>query len=140
MSVRKFGLVALSALCVSGAAWAQLTPAAKMALASANQLGILEYCHDHGLAGADALAAERRAFESGPSSNLSTVRTQTLGRQGFSVAPDGDQITIAELARRQATTVAALCKDLADSSLQFEAEMNQAAQRRTTPATSPGPR
>ena len=123
----------LSAACVCAPAWAQLTPSAKMALASANQLGIVEYCQDHGLAGADALAAERKAAEGGPSSNLSTVRMRELGRQGFSVAPDGDQITLAELAGRQSTTVPALCKDLADSALQFQAAMRQAASDQAAP-------
>ncbi len=124
----------LSAACLPAVAWAQLTPSAKMALVSANQLGILEYCGDHGLAGADAVAAERKAVQSGPSSNLSTVRMQELGRQGFSVTPDGDQITLGELASRQATTVPALCKDLGQSSLQFQAAMRQAAMQHAAPA------
>ena len=122
------------AVCACAPASAQLTPSAKMALASANQLGILEYCRDHDLASADALAAEREAAESGPSSNLSTVRMRELGRQGFSVAPDSDQITLAELAGRQSTTVPALCKDLADSALQFQAAMRRAASDQAAPA------
>ena len=133
----RLGLTVLCVACLPGIARAQLTPSAKMALVSANQLGILEYCRDHGLAGADALAAERGAFKSGPSSNLSTVRVQELGRQGFSVSPESDQITIADLAAHQATTVPALCKDLADAALQFQAELRRAV--RSQPASPAEP-
>ncbi len=112
------------ALCAS-AAQAQLSPAAKLSAVAANQLGIIEYCHDNGHAGADAVSAEREAFLGAPSTNLSTVRDEELGRHGFSVAPDGQQIPVAELAARQNTTVTALCQDLAASSLAFQAAIHK---------------
>ncbi len=106
------------------AAQAQLTPAAKLGQVAANQLGIIEYCHDKGHAGADAVAAEREAILGAPSTSLSTARAEQLGRDGFSVAPDGQQIPVAELASRQNTTIPALCKDFAASSLQFQAAVH----------------
>ena len=106
-------------------AHAQLSPAAKLSQVAANQLGLIEYCHDTGHAGADAVSAEREAFLGAPSTNLSTVRAEELGRHGFSVAPDGGQIPVADLATQQNTTVPALCKDLADSSLQFQAAIHK---------------
>ena len=112
-------------LLLPAAALAQLSPAAKLSEVAANQLGIIEYCHDKGQAGADAVSAEREAFLGAPSTNLSTVRAEELGRNGFSVAPDGGQIPVAELATQQNTTVPALCRDLAEASLQFQAAIHR---------------
>ncbi len=114
-------------------AHAQLSPAAKLSQVAANQLGIIEYCHDKGQAGADAVSAEREAFLGAPSTNLSTVPAEELGRNGFSVAPDGQQIAVADLATQQNTTVKALCKDLAESSLQFQAAIHRRAGHRQGP-------
>ncbi len=120
-------LLAAAAFLLPVAGQAQLSPAAKLSLVAANQLGILEYCHDQGQAGADAVSAEREAFLGAPSTNLSTLHAEELGRHGFSVAPDGQQIGVAALASQQNTTVPALCKDLADSSLQFQAALRKRA-------------
>ena len=109
------------------AAQAQLSPAAKISQVAANQLGILEYCHDHGQAGADAVAAEHEAFLRAPSTNLSTVHAEELGRQGLSVTPDAAEITVAELAAQQKTTMPALCQDLAQSALEFQAAIHKRA-------------
>ena len=118
-------------------AHAQLSPAAKLSQVAANQLGIIEYCHDTGQAGADAVSAEREAFLGAPSTHLSTVPAEQLGRRGFSVSPDGQQIPVAELATRQNTTIPALCKDLADSSLQFQAAVHRRAAQLAPPNQSP---
>ena len=114
-----------AAFLLPAAAYAQLSPAAKLSEVAANQLGIIEYCHDKGHAGADAVSAEREAFLGAPSTNLSTVHAEELGRNGYSVAPDGGQIPVADLATQHNTTVPALCKDLADSSLQFQAAIHK---------------
>ncbi len=106
-------------------AWAQLSPAAKIEQVAANQLGIVEYCHEKGYIGADAVGAEREAFLGGPTTQLSTVPAEELGRRGFSVAPDGQQITFAALAAQQNTSVAALCQDLASAALQFQAAIHK---------------
>ena len=117
-----------AALLLPAAAQAQLSPAAKLSEVAANQLGLIEYCHDKGQAGADAVSAEREAFLGAPSTNLSTVRAEELGRSGFSVAPDGGQMPVADLAMRQNTTVPALCRDLAEASLQFHAAIHRHGQ------------
>ena len=83
-----------AAFLLPAAAYAQLSPAAKLSEVAANQLGIIEYCHDKGHAGADAVSAEREAFLGAPSTNLSTVHAEELGRNGYSVAPDGGQIPV----------------------------------------------
>ncbi len=125
MTMRRLALALL--LLLPAAAAAQLSPAAKLSEVAANQLGILEYCHDTGHAGADAVAAEREAFLGAPSTRLSTVPAEELGRHGFSVAPDGGQVPIAAVATAQNTTVPALCADLAGASLQFQAAVHKRA-------------
>ncbi len=112
-------------------AQAQLSPAAKLSQVAANQLGIMEYCRDHGQASEAAVAAEREAFASAPAPSLSTVHAQELGRQGFSVVPDAEQITIAVWATREGTTISGLCKDLADSSIAFQLAMHKERDRMT---------
>ena len=114
---------------LSSAAAAQLSPAAKMSQVAANQVGILEYCHDHGQASDAALAAEQEAFAGAPATSLSTRDSQALGRKGFSVSPDGEQISIAAWAVQEKMTVAALCADLADSSLAFQAAVRKERDR-----------
>jgi len=122
--------VLLAAMLVWGTAHAQLSPAAKMSQVAANQLGILEYCQLHGQASAAAVRAEREAMDGAPAPALSTVRAEQLGRLGYSVAPDGQQIPVSQMAAQQGTTVPALCQDLARASLTFEAEIQQAAATR----------
>ena len=121
----RFVTLATTCLLLPLTATAQLSPAAKISQVAANQLGILEYCHDHGQAGADAVAAEREAFLRAPSTNLSTVHAEELGRSGFSVTPDAAQITVAELATQLKTTMPALCQDLAQSALEFQAAIHK---------------
>jgi len=113
--------VLLAAMLVWGTARAQLSPAAKMSQVAANQLGILEYCQAHGQASAAAVRAEREAMDGAPAPALSTVRAEQLGRLGYSVAPDGQQIPVSQMAAEQGTTVPALCQDLATASLDFKA-------------------
>ncbi len=127
-------LLAVAFLLLPASAGAQLSPAAKLSEVAANQLGIIEYCHDKGHAGADAVSAEREAFLGAPSTNLSTVRAEELGRSGFSVAPDGGQIPVADLATQQNTTVPALCRDLAEASLQFQAAIHRHSPHQDAPA------
>ena len=125
MSNRPCPLLTVAFLALPIAAQAQLSPAAKLSQVAANQLGLIEYCHDQGHAGADAVAAEREAFLGAPSTRLSTLSVEALGRSGLSVGPDGGQIPMAELATSQSTTVAALCKDLAESALAFQAAIHK---------------
>ena len=127
-----------AALLLPLSAHAQLSPAAKLSQVAANQLGLIEYCHDNGHAGADAVSAEREAFLGAPSTHLSTVPAEELGRRGFSVAPDGQQIPVSALATQQNTTVPALCEDLAQSSLQFQAAIHKRIGHLEQP-NAPGP-
>jgi hypothetical protein len=101
------------------------TPAAKMSRAAGNQLGILEYCQAQHLASSAAVRAERAAIDDAPTPSLSAVHAEELGKKGTLASPDGDQITLAQMAIQHATTVPAMCKDLADSALAFEAFLQQ---------------
>ncbi len=127
--LQRSAVIAVLVAGLLGMAWAQLSPAAKLSQVAANQLGILEYCRDHGQASEAAVAAEREAFASAPAPSLSTVHAEELGRQGFSVVPDAEQITIDAWATQERTTVTALCKDLADSSLAYQAAIHKERDR-----------
>ncbi len=104
------------------------TPAAKMSRAAANQLGIMEYCQTQHLASGAAVRAERAAIDGAPPPSLSAVHAEELGKKGTLASPDGDQITLADMATQHATTVPALCKDLADSALAYEEYLHRPPQ------------
>ena len=109
---------ALAAAFLAGPAVAQGDPMAMARAASANQLGVLEYCRDQGHTDAAAVAAMRSTAARLPPapSTAATDAAEATGRQG-SIVANGTTTTLASFADTTHTTVPALCKQLADGAM-----------------------
>ena len=113
------------ALLATTPALAQGDPAAMGRSAAANQLGVLEFCQSNGDVGDDAIAAEKDVISRTPGSATPTDSAEALGKQGTFASPNGQQITLTDVAAKQNTTVSAMCKQMANSTLQADAMMKQ---------------
>ena len=121
-------LKTLATLLVMGSAtpgFAQTDTAAMAHTASANQLGILEYCQSQGDVGPDAVSAEKNVISHLPASSAPTSAAESLGKQGTLAAPNGTSMTLASMASAHNTTVSALCKQMGSSTTQAAAAYQQ---------------
>ena len=125
--------IVLAAGVLSAPALAQGDPMAMARAASANQLGVLEYCQAQGHVDASAVAAMRSATARLPPapSTAATDAAEVAGRQG-SIVANGTTTTLASFADTAHTTVPALCKQLADGATRSAAA--QAGGMGATPA------
>ncbi len=123
---RRIGtIVMLIASSAATSALAQADPAAVAHTASANQLGILEYCRSQGDVGDDAISAQKSVIARLPASSAPTDAAEALGREGTIAAPNGSTMTLSSMANTHNTTVSALCQRLGSSSLQSAAAYRQ---------------
>jgi len=118
----RIGLLALGlSVGCAGSAFAQATPTADqidmLHRAAANQLGVLEYCQAQGNTDGAAVAAQKALMTKLPGSSSNTDDAEALGKQG-TVSVNGNTLTLASAAETQKTTVAALCKQMADTVVQ----------------------
>ncbi len=113
---------ALAATLMSFPALAQGDPMVMARAASANQLGVLEYCQAQGHTDAAAVAAMRSTAARLPPapSTAATDAAEAAGRQG-SIVANGTTTTLAGFADTTHTTVPALCKQLADGAVRSAA-------------------
>jgi hypothetical protein len=123
--LRRSASCAVLLVMAAAPALAQGDPAAIGHMAAANQLGILEYCLSEGNVGADTVSAEKDVISRMPVSSVSTSSAEALGKQGTFAAPNGQQMTLASMASKQNTTVAALCKQIGSSTTQADAAYKQ---------------
>jgi hypothetical protein len=102
--------------------------------ASANQLGILEYCQSQGDVGGDAIDAQHTVMSrlpAGPAGSMDAP--EALGKQGtFSF--NGTNTPMDSLAASHNTTVAALCKQMGDGIIQAVKSMPAAGAPSMSPA------
>ena len=118
---------ALAASLAGGAVLAQSDPMAMARQASANQLGLMEYCQSQGYADTDAVAASRTSLGRLPPAGAGAPPTdaaEALGRKG-TLAVNGTETTLASMASSHNTTVGAMCGQMANSAKQAVA-MSQA--------------
>ena len=118
-------LVLLFAFAAASPGQAQSDAFAAAHVASANQLGILEYCQSRGDVGDDAVSAQKSAMTHLPASTISTDAAENLGKQGTLSAPNGASMTLASIASTHNTTVSALCKQMGGSAIQSAATYAQ---------------
>ena len=83
-------------------------------MAERNRLGLLAFCREQGLAGEDALTAQRRAVERLPPAQDATLgdEEEAAGRLGY-LAFGRRQGRLADSASAQGTSLRWACKDLA---------------------------
>ncbi len=101
-------------------ALAQGGPMAMSRAASANQLGVLEYCQQQGYVDPAAVTAQRSVnarLPPAPTDAAATDAAEALGRQG-TISANSNTVTLADMATRSSTTVDALCKRMASSVIQ----------------------
>ncbi len=125
--------IVLAAGVLSAPALAQGDQMAMVQAASANQIGVLEYCQAQGHVDASAVAAMRsaaaRLFPAPSTAAMDAA--EVAGRQG-SIVANGTTTTLASFADTTHTTVPALCKQLADGAARSAAA--QAGGMGATPA------
>ena len=119
-------------------ALAQTDAASTAHLASANQLGVLEYCHSQGFIDKAATSSERDVIARLPSSSVSTGDAEATGKSGVLLSPNGAQFPLAQLASSHNTTVAALCKQMGSSVIQASSALGQGGMNGMTMPTVPG--
>ncbi len=123
-------LLSLAAALLPGtAAWAQADPIQMAQIASANQVGVMEYCQGKGWADQAAVDAQKSAAASlPPATNVSAVTAAEATGKGGSLLNNGTAMPLSSMASQSGTTVQTLCGKLADSAKMV------AAQRQSMPA------
>ncbi len=79
---------------------------------AANELGILEYCHNNGSIDESAIAAQRQVVAKMPAGGP-TDAAEEAGKSGNLVSPNGTTTSISDMADKGKTTVAAMCTQMA---------------------------
>jgi hypothetical protein len=103
------------------AALARGDPMAAARAASSNQLGVLEYCRSQGDVGSDAITAQLRVIAQLPGADADQA-AEALGTTG-TISANGTNLTLASLASRHNTTIAAPCKQMASTVTQAAQSM-----------------
>jgi hypothetical protein len=117
---------ALGLVLAAPAAFAQTAPAAEpidpsLAYEAArNQLGILKYCADQGHTGTEAVAAQEKMVGMLPAGDTAAGEQAEAKGAAGTVSIGETEVTLADAAANQNTTVDAQCK-------QIEAAVNQVA-------------
>ena len=114
--------LAIIALLAPGIAAAQpgTSPAVResRSIAERNHLGLLEYCHQQGFVGEDAITLQRHVVDSLPPTNGADVEAE--GRKGV-IAFEVAQATFAQSAAAQGITIKFSCEQTALRVLRQEA-------------------
>ena len=105
--------------------------------ASANQLGILEYCQAQGYTDTSAVTAQKSAIAQLPPSTESTLASEATGKQGTILA-NGTSTTLASMARSHNTTEPALCKQMAENTIRMAAMRQNMGTMPMMPGGAPG--
>lgn len=111
-------LALLALLLGTAPAAAQADPVAMARRFGANQLGLLEHCQSLGFAGEDTVAAQRDVISRLPASAEPTAEPEALGKDGTVIVPIGQTTTLASMAAGNGSSVEALCKQMAATTLQ----------------------
>lgn len=90
-------------------------PMAASRIASANQLGVLEYCQSKGYVDQAPIAAQKSLIARLPASPgaAPTDAAEATGRQGM-LSNNGAGVSLSDMASRGNTTVDSLCKQMGD--------------------------
>ena len=130
----KLRLLTFACVVSPGVALAQSDPMQMARLASANQVGIAEYCQGKGWADQAAVDAEKASAASLPpaADTSGAAAAEATGKSG-SLLNNGAAMPLSSMARQANTSEQALCGKMAES-----AKM-AAAQRRSMPSMSSMP-
>ena len=107
------GLV-LGACIDGGQAVAQTDMVAMAHNMSANELGILEYCHTEGYIDGTGAAAQTEVMARMPAYAGSTAAAEATGKSGMFTSPSGT-VSLADIAAKGNSTQAALCQQMAEN-------------------------
>lgn len=114
MIKRTLSVTVLASSLLSLPALAQTDTTTMIRNSAANQLGVLEYCQSQGAIDGSAIAAQKQVMTRLPAGGPSDAAEAT-GRAGSLASPNGTNVTLASMATKGNTTVAALCQQIASS-------------------------
>ncbi len=111
-------LIAAATLAAAASpALAQIDPMAMARTASANQLGVMEYCQSHGWTDQAAVEAQRKSSASLPPASTGTdalAAAEATGKQGFFLN-NGTQMSLAQMSSGRGTNEQGLCTQLGEA-------------------------